>query len=137
MILFELRCSGEHHFEAWFKDGATYDRQAAAGEISCPQCGDTHIQKALMAPRLAKARGSVLDAQAAAGELRKMLVDLKHKVQASCDYVGERFPDEARKIHYGDAEARPIYGEATPADAAELEEEGVAVARIPWVAEGN
>ncbi|BAE50413.1 DUF1178 family protein [Paramagnetospirillum magneticum] len=137
MILFELRCSGEHHFEAWFKDGATYDGQAAAGEISCPVCGDTRIDKAPMAPRLAKARGSALDAQAAAGELRKMLVDLKHKVQANCDYVGDKFPDEARKIHYGDAEARPIYGEATPAEATELEEEGVSVARIPWVAEGN
>lgn len=137
MILFELRCSGEHHFEAWFKDGATYDGQAAAGEIACPVCGDTRIEKAPMAPRLAKARGDALDAQAAVGELRKMLVDLKHKVQASCDYVGDKFPDEARKIHYGDAEARPIYGEATPDQAQELEEEGVAVARIPWVAEGN
>jgi hypothetical protein len=137
MILFELRCSGEHHFEAWFKDGATYDGQAAAGEISCPVCGDSRIEKAPMAPRLAKARGDAIDAQAAVGELRKMLVDLKHKVQASCDYVGDKFPDEARKIHYGDAEARPIYGEATPDQAQELEEEGVAVARIPWVAEGN
>jgi hypothetical protein len=137
MILFELRCSGEHHFEAWFKDGATYDRQAAAGEISCPICGDSHIDKAPMAPRLAKARGAALDAQAAAGELRKMLVDLKHKVQASCAYVGDKFPDEARKIHYGDAEARPIYGEATTEQARELEDEGVAIARLPWVAEGN
>ena len=137
MILFELRCSGEHHFEAWFKDGATYDRQAAAGEISCPNCGDTHIDKAPMAPRLAKARGDAIDAKQAAGQLRKMLVDFKHKVQANCDYVGEKFPDEARKIHYGDAEARPIYGEATPDQAQELEDEGVAVARIPWVAEGN
>jgi hypothetical protein len=137
MILFELRCSGEHHFEAWFKDGATYDRQAAAGEISCPNCGDTHIDKAPMAPRLAKARGDAIDAKQAAGELRKMLVDFKHKVQSNCDYVGENFPDEARKIHYGDAEARPIYGEATPDQAQELEDEGVAVARIPWVVEGN
>lgn len=137
MILFELRCPGEHHFEAWFKDGATYDRQAAAGGISCPVCGDARIEKAPMAPRLAKARGAALDAQAAAGELRKMLVDLKHKVQAGCDYVGEKFPDEARKIHYGDVEARPIYGEATPEQARELEDEGVAVARLPWVAEGN
>ena len=137
MILFELRCSGEHHFEAWFKDGATYDRQAAAGGISCPLCGDTQIEKAPMAPRLAKARGDAIDAKQAAGELRKMLVDLKHKVQANCDYVGDKFPDEARKIHYGDTEARPIYGEATGEEARELEEEGVAVQRIPWVSEGN
>lgn len=137
MILFELRCSAEHHFEAWFRDGATYDRQAAAGEISCPECGDTRIQKALMAPRLAKARGTALDAQAAAGELRKALVDLKRRVEANCHYVGTEFPEEARKIHYGDAEARPIYGEATAEEARDLEDEGVALARIPWVAEGN
>lgn len=137
MILFELRCAAEHHFEAWFRDGATYDRQAAAGEIACPVCGDARIGKAPMAPRLAKARGTALDAQAAAGELRRMLVDLKRKVQADCDYVGGQFPDEARKIHYGDAEARPIYGEATPEQARDLEDEGVAIARIPWVAEGN
>lgn len=137
MILFELRCATEHHFEAWFRDGATYDRQAAGGEITCPVCGDTRIEKALMAPHLAKGRGAALDAQEAVGELRKVLVGLKRQVQASCDYVGEKFPDEARKIHYGDAEARPIYGEATHEEAQELEEEGVAVARIPWVAEGN
>ena len=90
-----------------------------------------------MAPRLASGRGDALDARQAVGELRKVLVDLKRKVQANCDYVGEKFPEEARKIHYGDSEPRPIYGEATPTEAAELEDEGVAVARIPWVAEGN
>lgn len=137
MILFELRCADGHHFEGWFKDGATYDDQAAAGEISCPLCGDCAIEKAPMAPRLVKARGGALDAQAAAGELRKMLVDLKRKVEANCHYVGQDFPEEARKIHYGDAEARPIYGEATPEQAGELEEEGVAVAQIPWVNDGN
>jgi hypothetical protein len=137
MILFELRCADGHHFEAWFKDGAAYDTQAAAGEITCPVCGDLHVEKAPMAPRLAKARGAALDAQAAAGDLRKMLVDLKRKVEANCHYVGKDFPEEARKIHYGDTEARPIYGEATAEEARDLEDEGVAVARIPWVAEGN
>lgn len=137
MILFELRCAADHHFEAWFRDGAAYEAQAAAGEIGCPHCGDTQIQKALMAPRLSKSRGDALDAQAAAGELRKMLVDIKRQVQANCHYVGGEFPDEARKIHYGDAEARPIYGEATSEEARELEEEGVAIARVPWVPEGN
>jgi len=81
--------------------------------------------------------GTTLDVQAAAGEMRKVLVALKKKVQDSCDYVGERFPEEARKIHYGDSEARDIYGEASPEEARELEDEGVTVQRIPWVAEGN
>ena len=137
MILFELRCAGQHHFEAWFKDGATYDSQVAAQEIACPHCGDRQVEKAPMAPRLAKGRGTALDVEAAAGEMRKVLVALKKKVQDSCDYVGERFPEEARKIHYGDSEARPIYGEASPEQARDLKDEGVSVTRIPWVAEGN
>lgn len=137
MILFELRCGDQHQFEAWFKDGATYEVQAAAGAIVCPICGDTRIEKAPMAPRLASGRGDALDARQAVGEVRRVLVDLKRRVKESCDYVGERFPEEARKIHYGDSEARPIYGEATGEEARELEEEGVAVQRIPWVPEGN
>jgi hypothetical protein len=137
MILFELRCPRQHHFEGWFRDGATYDSQVAAGEVACPVCGDCGVEKAPMAPRLAKGRGDALDLAQAAGQVRKTLTEFKRKVQESCDYVGERFPEEARKIHYGDAEARPIYGEATAEEAVKLEDEGVALRRIPWVAEGN
>ena len=137
MILFELRCAGQHHFEAWFKDGAAYDAQAAAGAITCPVCGDCGVEKAPMAPRLVKGRGDVPDGQTGAGEVRKALLALKKKVQESCDYVGGRFPEEARKIHYGDSEARAIYGEASPEEARDLADEGVSVQRLPWVAEGN
>ncbi|OAN53152.1 hypothetical protein A6A04_14440 [Paramagnetospirillum marisnigri] len=137
MILFELRCGDQHQFEAWFKDGATYDALAAAGGISCPICGGTSIEKAPMAPRLAKGRGDALDVREAVGEVRKVLVEMKRQVKESCDYVGERFPEEARKIHYGEGESRPIYGEATVEQAKELEEEGVPVQRIPWVKDGN
>lgn len=135
MILFELRCSHEHHFEGWFKDNAAYDAQAAAGAIACPVCGDTKVSKAIMAPRLNKATGRGLDAVAIAAEMRRLLGDVRRKVEESCDYVGERFPEEARKIHYGETEARPIYGEASDEEAQALEEEGVAVSRIPWVRE--
>lgn len=135
MILFELRCTNDHHFEGWFKDNATYDAQSAAGEIACPLCGDTCVTKAIMAPRLNKATGQNLDAQGAAQEMRRLLADLRQKIEQNCDYVGEKFPEEARKIHYGDAEERPIYGEASAEQATELEEEGIAVARVPWVRE--
>jgi len=137
MILFELRCGGQHHFEAWFKSGAAYEVQAAAGEIACPVCGDTAVEKAPMAPKVVKSHGIALEAREAAGEARKALIALKRKVKESCDYVGERFPEEARKIHYGDTEPRPIYGEATMAEAKELSDEGVAVRAVPWVTEGN
>jgi hypothetical protein len=133
MILFELRCANDHHFEGWFKDNATYDAQAAAGEIACPMCGNAEVSKAIMAPRINKATGQGLDAQGAAQEMRRMLIELRQKVEQNCDYVGDKFADEARKIHYGDTEPRPIYGEASNEQAVELEEEGIAVGRIPWV----
>lgn len=135
MILFELRCSNDHHFEGWFKDNAAYDAQSAAGEIACPVCGDSGVSKAIMAPRLNKATGQSLDAQGAAQEMRRLLTGLRQKIEQHCDYVGDKFADEARKIHYGDTEDRPIYGEASQEQAAELEEEGIAVARVPWLRE--
>jgi hypothetical protein len=133
MIVFNLRCGGDHEFECWFRDGESYDSQAAAGEIACPHCGDTAVTKAMMAPRLNSARGQALDAREAVGRVREMLVQIRRSVEKTCDYVGERFPEEARKIHYGEAEARGIYGEASADDAKALEEEGVEVAHLPWV----
>lgn len=133
MILFELRCRHDHHFDGWFKDNAAYDSQVAGNEISCPVCGDTSVSKAIMAPRLNKATGQSLDAQDAATEMRRLLRDLRQQVEKNCDYVGNDFPEEARKIHYGDAESRAIYGEASDEQAAELEDEGIAVGRIPWL----
>ncbi|MBI5164929.1 MAG: DUF1178 family protein [Magnetospirillum sp.] len=137
MILFQLRCGREHHFEAWFKDGATFDSQAAGAAIVCPQCGDTRVEKAIMAPRLNSARGEALDAQGALTAMRQAMVKLRRSVEDSCDYVGEAFADEARAIHYGDVAPRPIYGEASADDLRSLEEEGVAVQTIPWVAVDN
>lgn len=137
MILFELRCANDHHFEGWFKDNASFDAQQAAGVIACPECGDVKVVKAIMAPRLNKARGQQLDVHDIARQMRSLLADIRKTVEESCDYVGERFPEEARKIHYGDAESRPIYGEASDDDARDLEEEGVPLARIPWVSKGN
>lgn len=137
MILYKLRCSAEHGFEAWFKDGATYDRQAEAGEIVCPVCGDSRVAKAPMAPRLAKSRSGEGTTQPEAGgshaEIREALLELRRQVESNCDYVGDRFPEEARKIHYGEAGQRNIYGEATDDQARELTDEGIKVGRIPWL----
>jgi len=143
MILFELRCGDGHQFEAWFKDGATFDVQAAGKEIACPHCGDVDVAKAVMAPRLNSARGDALDARGAvratldvddaARAARKVLGEIRRKVESDCENVGERFPEEARKIHYGETAPRGIYGEASRDEARELEDEGVAIARIPWV----
>ncbi|HEX3500572.1 MAG TPA: DUF1178 family protein [Stellaceae bacterium] len=131
MILFALRCAADHEFEGWFRDGATFDRQSAGGKISCPQCGDKSVTKAPMAPRVARARNAA--AAPSPAELRKALQELRRHVETHCDYVGERFAEEARRIHYGESDPRGIYGEASDDDAKDLAEEGIEVNRIPWL----
>ncbi|WP_448190238.1 DUF1178 family protein [Azospirillum sp. sgz301742] len=152
MILFELKCASDHRFEVWFRNGAAYEAQAAAGAIACPLCGDTHVGKAPMAPRISKGRkdagesakasvnttintGVKTDKKAMAlqAEVLRQLGEMRRAVEDNCDYVGERFAEEARRIHYGETDARGIYGEASPGDVAELKEEGVAIHRIPWL----
>jgi hypothetical protein len=134
MILFKLRCAAGHEFEGWFRDGAAYERQASRGLIACPECGDTEVEKAPMAPRLARASGSAEKAAPPSPEqLRQALRQLRRHVESSCDYVGERFAEEARRIHKGESEARGIYGEASDADADALRDDGIEVARIPWI----
>lgn len=190
MILFALRCSADHRFEAWFRNGAAYDEQAAAHQIACPICGDTVVGKAPMAPRIAKgvARAadrardqaeavaanapptaapaapsnvvpatlpvpipapvplpsaadmvaalppSLNDAQReAVAEVMRQLTEVRRSVEKNCDYVGDRFAEEARRIHYGETDPRGIYGEASDDEVAELHEEGVTFHRIPWI----
>lgn len=134
MILFDLLCANDHRFEGWFKSGNTFDAQVAAEEVACPVCGDTGVRKALSAPALIKGSGEVAKSNQAAiaVKLREAMFELRHHIEANCDYVGERFPEEARRIHYGEAEERAIYGEATADQAEELHEEGIEVVAIPW-----
>lgn len=158
MIRFSLRCDNGHEFESWFKDGAAYDRMASAGLVECPICGDTHVTKALMTPAIAKAPGvkgrpeapvpvaakppappaeAPPGPRAAAGPIPAQVLALLQRIRAevekSCDYVGEDFAEEARRIHHGESEARAIYGEASDEEAEALREEGIEVARLPWV----
>ncbi|HXP77067.1 MAG TPA: DUF1178 family protein [Stellaceae bacterium] len=128
MILYTLRCAADHEFEAWFRDGATYEAQSAAGEIACPECGDVEIEKAPMAPRVARSK-----AEPSPADVRRLLQQVRKHVETNCEYVGDKFADEARKIHKGDADKRGIYGEATDAEHRELTEEGIDVHRVPWV----
>jgi hypothetical protein len=145
MILYTLRCAKNHEFEAWFKDSAAYDAQLAATRVVCPACGSAKVEKAIMAPRLGKKKGArpaSNDAPAAAKTvsvdpravaIREQLRALRREVEGNCDYVGPRFAEEARKIHYGETEARGIYGETSDEEAKELSEEGVGFARVPWI----
>jgi hypothetical protein len=135
MIKYELKCREcDHQFEGWFADSATYDVQATAGDIQCPLCSGADVGKAIMAPNIAVRRdsGNLSKAQIAA-EVRRMFMEIRRKVEDNCDYVGAEFAEEARKIHYGEADDRGIYGEATADEAEELRDEGIDVMAIPWL----
>jgi hypothetical protein len=134
VIVYSLQCTKGHAFEGWFRDSAAYDAQAADGKLVCPLCNSRKVEKAPMAPSLPSTVGERKSAPDAPEELRKMrqfVTGLRKYVQDNADYVGPRFPEEARKIHYGEADARHIYGEASPEEARELIEEGVDVAPLP------
>ena len=131
MILFTLRCAAGHEFEGWFRDGDGFEAQQKAGEIACPLCGDAEVEKAVMAPRIGRSRDKTPTVSPA--QMRAALVELRRQVETNCDYVGERFAEEARRIHHGEADPHGIYGEASADESRELAEEGIAVGRIPWI----
>ena len=130
MIVFDLICGDGHRFEAWFRDGGAYEAQAAAGEVVCPLCSDTDVVKAPMAPNLA--RGAARREAEQPAETMRSLRALREHVENTFDNVGERFPEEARKIHYGEVEKRNIYGQASAEEARELHDEGVEFGSLPW-----
>jgi len=134
MIVFSLKCAKDHVFEGWFRDNATFDALAAEAAISCAVCGDTEIVKAPMAPKIL--RGSSApnsDAQTVKAALRA----LRAEVEANCDYVGPKFAEEAKRIHFGEVAPHAIYGEATKDEASDLAETGIAVAKLPWIEPEN
>jgi hypothetical protein len=146
MIRYALRCDKAHDFESWFQNSAAYDKQAKRGLVSCPICGSEKVEKTIMAPQISattrsrKTKGeATVPAQAPQAalvspemaELRAKLKALHEEIASNADNVGEKFPEEARKIHYGEIEARPIYGQAKPEEAKELIEEGVEILPIP------
>jgi len=150
MIVYSLKCARDHNFEVWFRDSSSYEVQAARRAVTCPECGSTKVSKAPMAPRLARGgtgeeTPEATQPQAAANAApagaammtRRSLEALRRQVESSCEYVGERFPEEARKIHYGEVERRDIYGEAKDEDAKALAEEGIEFHRIPWIRRGD
>jgi hypothetical protein len=149
MIRYSLRCERGHGFESWFQSSSTYDSQVKRKLVTCPACGSAKVEKAIMAPQIASKRGRDSAAPAPAAstdvtapastplmmaqerELRAKLKELRDHIVKNADNVGERFPNEARKMHYGDIEHRPIYGEASPDEARALIEEGVEVSPLP------
>jgi hypothetical protein len=138
MIKYDLRCDQDHTFEVWFRDSATCDEQLADGEVLCPQCASPHVQKALMAPSVAKSplansrsADSEQEQQLTVAHYRHLLREMRRHVEANSDHVGADFPEEARRMHYGEAERRSIYGEADLTEAKELIDEGIDIMPLP------
>jgi hypothetical protein len=153
MIRYSLRCDRDHAFESWFQSSAAYDSQVRRKLVTCPACGSAKVEKAIMAPRIIGKKGREKAAPAPAAEtapavnestslmmaqereLRAKLKELRDHIVKNADNVGERFPNEARKMHYGDIEHRPIYGEASPEEARSLVDEGIEVSPLPVLPE--
>lgn len=135
MIRFTLRCARHHEFEGWFRDNDGFDAQAAGSALACPVCGDREIEKAVMAPAVSRSREPArMDPQKAAmAHMMKMARAFREHVETTFENVGERFPEEARRMHYGETEKHDIYGEASREEVKELVEEGVPVRPLPMV----
>jgi hypothetical protein len=152
MIRYTLSCARGHRFDGWFKTSASCESQAKRGLVACPTCGTTKVQKAIMAPSVKSPKRREGRAKAAAPapmtmnkqaaerisaqrEMAEILRRIRSEVEAKAEYVGDRFAEEARKIHYDETPARGIYGEATVADAQALADEGIEVMPLPMLPE--
>jgi hypothetical protein len=160
MIRYALVCRKSHAFESWFENSAAYDKQAKRGLVSCPICGEIKVEKAIMSPKIssggkqgeaapssspeapnaaAPSPGAPADAAKAPvalmspqeREFRQKLKELREHLTRNADYVGQKFPEVARKMHYGEMDHRSIYGEATSQDAKEMHEEGIQFHPLP------
>ena len=156
MIRYSLHCDRGHTFESWFQSSSAYESQEKRKLVNCPVCGSAKVERAIMAPRIVSkkgrdshreiqsndvpapaqpaevtAPGSTPLLMAQERELRAKIKELRDHIVKNADNVGERFPNEARKMHYGDIEHRPIYGEASPEEARSLIDEGVEVSPLP------
>ena len=134
MIRFSLGCQNDHSFDGWFRNSEDFEKQKKRGLIACPDCGSTGVEKALMAPSVSTGRKREKMALAMNAEQKKALAQLKalsEKLRENADYVGDKFAEEARKIHFGETDPRGIYGEATLEEAKGLAEDGVDFMPIP------
>ena len=156
MIKYQLICDDDHEFEGWFGDSAAFESQQKAGLLTCPACGSAAIRRALMAPNLASPKtrksqtsqppssppatpAAALPAEAAKRmqALMSEMRALQTRIKDECRDVGDGFAEEARRIHYGEVEPEGIYGQATPEEREELDEEGIPVMDIPWLPKDN
>ena len=136
MIRYDLVCENEHFFESWFKDSKSYQKQLEAEEIACPKCNNSNISKSLMAPGIPKKtntkNGNVI-ANSSSSSINNAIRKIRDEIKKNSEYVGDQFPEEARKIHYNEAEMRSIYGKASKKEITELVDEGIDIIQIPEI----
>jgi len=137
MIHYNLQCDKAHDFDGWFKDSSSFDLQVKAGDVLCPTCGSASVSKGLMAPNVAgtKKKQVAVHGGKTPAALMEAMRQLRKHVEKTSDNVGDKFAEEARKIHYGEVEERGIYGKADVSEIKELTEEGIETCPLPVLPE--
>ena len=133
MIKYNLKCENNHNFDAWFSDSSNFEEQNKKNLIFCPKCNSTTIEKNIMAPNIGSKKQSYINALKIEKNYEKIIKNVRKHVEKNFEYVGDKFADEARAIHYGEKEEREIYGETSVEEAVDLIEEGINVSPIPGV----
>ena len=149
MILYDLTCQHEHRFESWFRNSGAVEKLVKAGQVACPVCGSRKVQKAPMAPMIGKSiskssSDNNVPAKSQNGELvvaveqaANAINQLREMIEKNLEHVGGKFPEEARRIHYGESKKRSIYGDASADETRALLDEGIEVRAIPWSRRNN
>lgn len=135
MIKYQLQCEKDHDFAGWFQSSEAFDKQVKRKLVECPNCGSKKVRKALMAPSVSTSKKSVELSPQAKAELVKAMREVRQKVEQNAEYVGPRFAEEARRIHYKETDQKGIYGEASLAEAKELLDEGIDFMPLPVLPE--
>ena len=141
MIKFNLKCDNYHIFEASFDDSSSFEKQRKKKLIDCPYCGSSSVFKSVMAPNISSKSNSLgklkRNQEKVFANYNQKIKKLKEEIEKNYNYVGKNFPEEARKIHYGEKEDKPIYGEVTEKESYDLIEEGIPLIRLPFEKKQN
>ena len=133
MIKYNLTCECGEIFESWFSSSSEFDSLCKRKLIKCIYCESSLIKKSVMAPNVSSKSNKISKKTKIEKNIKKQLLDFKKYIEKNCEDVGERFPQEARNIHYDKKTSKGIYGKATPEETSELIEEGIDVCTLPWV----
>ena len=138
MIVLNLKCENcKNEFEGWFSSSKSCDQQIKKGFVECTRCASQKVQRGLSRPNVTVKKGSAKSEEKVLKELKSKVKEVNRFIEKNCNYVGDQFPYEARRIHYDKTKKKAIYGTASKEDVKELNDEGIEVASIPWIKEEN